>query len=421
MKKLILIFFVLLVVQKINAQDSSQVRISVRGTIKNVSEKGEYVSVISKDKERKTSTAFLYDRTSREIISIGEPDKDLMFAEYVKQFNYYIVILRGFESYEGYLGSPDIIKAIDVVTGNIAWENNANAGRYETSPDGTFLITKSPAEDDRKGSFVIINLIDGSKITLEEKIQNYRATWLTSNKVLITQNERKKILPEDRIKEYKNWGEELSARERKASNDFNNKKITKTEYENLENEFSNEFFKRTNEYLDLISKETKYITTSRILIYNIATKMVEKDKLLIDNSGNNIIIDYNEDPINIVNTDEDQNIYLNCRLDSKSDEENIYYFVKYDKDLSLRWKTEFLPLTTFYQYLLDQRPFYGFLLTDRELFVDPENGNIVSYEELKKKISDIPTITTLKKSGRSFYNNNSRIVVDPINNNIILK
>ncbi len=422
MKKIILIFLVLCCVQNVFAQqqDSFKVRISVPGTIKRVSEKGEFVSVISKDREKKIITAFLYDSTGKEIISIGEHEKDLMFAEYVKQFNYYIVILRGFESYEGYPETPDIIKAIDVTTGNVVWENNANAEHYEISPDGRFLVTKSPTEDDRKSSFVIINLLNGSKITPKENIQNYRAIWFDSNKVLIVCNEEKKIQPENHIREYENWREELRKKEKEALNDYNNKKIDKMTFENLEKEHSNEFFKKTNEYLDIISDETKYITTSRILIYNVITLTVEKEKLLSENS-NNLVISFNANPFNIINVDEEQNIYIYCRLASKPLDENIYFFVKYNKELSLLWKTELLPLTSLYRYLLGQKPFYGLLFNNSEVFVEPGNGNIVSYEELKEKFSDIPSIATLENSGTDFYNHHSKATVDYTNNYIIFK
>ncbi len=403
MKKLILFFLVLCYAQNVFAQNSVKVRISVPNTIANVSEKGDYISVCSLDRKENAMIAFLYDKSGKEVLKISHPRNDLiLFAEYAMLHNFYLVVFMGREGEYGHEQEDDLIRAININDGSTIWEAKSNAAHYEVSPDEKYLITKMPPEFERSGPFEIINLADGCKVSINLKLNSYRATFYGNDKVLLGYNKIVKLpLDENINQERLRWRRTLTDKEQKLEDEYEKGTISKIDYEKGKDAISAEFFKRNKEYSDLLAP--KYENAGiNIIIYNFIEDRIENEKLITGPNGEKYILDYYDGQVGSISSDSSGNIYCHC-VDYHSAEYPQNFFLRLDNMMNLQWTTKQFDKRGTAKYIIKNTPY--FVISDKEkpFFIEPLSGNFTPFEVLHNQYKDIPPLTEILKTSFVTY------------------
>jgi hypothetical protein len=393
------------------------------GVISDIKESGSYLSVKYYNKQRSMNTAVLYNTTGNEVLKIEDAKyRYIRLAEYIPTYNYYLVIFEGGEAYQDIPLEWDKIRAINIITGKTIWEAESNALYYEVSPDAKYVLTKSPTdeEDDRPCQFEVFSLQDGTKIAPSKRIGQYRATWLEEDKALLVTNETKELRPQYLIDEERVFEAEWLKKDKSKYSDYKNNKISKDEYTKFSKEALRERSKKLNEFSYRIHNETKNILTSKLMLFNITNKQMEYEKIITDEVNNNFAVNFINNKTAVLNVDKDKNVYVLGYLVNGKIEQSIHYFIKYDKNMNIQWKSTLLPLTKFFKYSLDQKPYYGFSANQQESFVEPVNGSVIPFAEVQKTFNETPSVSVLRKWS-TIYQSMQNFKMDLTNNGIVIK
>jgi hypothetical protein len=314
-----------------------------------------YSSIIIKRKNFPYHTLYLYDKNGNPVNDITLNKSSFVLARPIEELGYLVYIVRGWETGYGDVGSPDIIKAIDLQTGILIWESTANASLFEFSKDNKHILTKSVSMD-RKSALEVINIADGSKITIPSEYSC--AAFLDSNRLIFSRQNYQvtHTIQEESIKSPIIRIDDINEKIFLLKNNYHRGIISKDTLEYKIDLFEQE---KTNikaqvgtedPYLENIHRAksaqkiiTKNPSNISLIIYNYNREMIEEMKNIENIDGKEISI-RNHSSIGSINVDENNNVYLYASAREKNSNKYDHVLICLDRELNTKWN---LPLDTY--------------------------------------------------------------------------
>lgn len=423
-----ILFFIFIFRTLVFSEDIIQ--LNFEGNIIKAKSDGNYIGIITKRNIHPYYSAFLYDVKGKKLFEHSIEKSVFIKAEPIVSRDLFVIIQAGWPGGFGNKETPDQIQAFSIKTGNLLWQTTSSAADYETSPDGSYILTNGGLFE-RRSRCEYINTIDG-KIT-QLPVNYAAANWIDHERIIMALQEseenpewleeqkHKKILFEKR--------RAIEKRRDELNVDFKNAKITKIEYDKELVKNDNDLKKieeEINQYSGSIKsdsgrrvKRRKHAVkdirkAAKLLIYNIETKLIEKQAYIFDDKNNKITTtDFSRGVGGQkIHIDPDtKDIYFICDLEIVRDgkTEVIPSMVKIDNSLKTIWVR---------QNVVDVRKIYteqGYnfitLSGDNVESIDKKSGELKKIEQVKKD-SKIEINDSIQLNGKIHLIDNKTIKID---------
>lgn len=125
-------------------------------------------------------TIYVFNEFGHELLSKKIERSNLIQAFYVSETNL-IMVFAGAHSLEA---SIDQIVSLNPYKNSINWEVEDDAGEYSVSPQGNYIIKKTPPLNS-KGTFRVRNTLDGNIINLQLESIFYISEWINDKQFVI--------------------------------------------------------------------------------------------------------------------------------------------------------------------------------------------------------------------------------------------
>lgn len=241
----------------------------------------------------------------------------------------------------------DSIRAYDPNNGNIKWQTTSKGGFYILSPNKKYLSTSSDNSNEND-VFELIDLTDGTKLTLNNDLKGCYSNWLDDERLLIMCNRREyseeylkiKNVIDKLLTEYRKYREQCDVivrniKSKKMPKDEGMKEITKLNitFEGIADSIST--YEKKMERFDYSNKWTR--KTARLIIYNIKSRLFEKDELVNAEEGQAIIVgEPTTESMNAIQIDKNQNIYIWGKILNNKQSER--FLIKTTREGKMLWK-----------------------------------------------------------------------------------
>ncbi len=212
--------------------------------------------------------------------------------------------------------SFDDIIAYDLSTGEKLWTAHSIASRYETSPDQQYIIPVQPLFD-HPFNLEIIDLFDGSKLHLNIPFNEPSGVaWYDNDRIVLVYKQLKlsdEYLSSEQVKLRKKI--DNITQQRKQLLEYlkeGNVNVAKTKLKLKELYEEREILlNKENEIINSAKSPNKFkAAPSKLILFNIKSNNIEKEKELFDNFSNSFIINQAEGSFPVASVGKKKNIYL---------------------------------------------------------------------------------------------------------------
>jgi len=333
--KIIFITFLFLNQFVFTQNDEKMITFDNNENIKQVSTSENYFTVLTKLNKSRNHNLYLYSKSGNLVQQKSYKDYYILDA-YVSEPTKQFIIVKQNACDEG----EEKIIAYGLKNGEQLWETCINGGGFELSPNKDFLINRSP-DFEGKTLFEIVILKNGEKILSTKNYNNFHATWLDNERVVIIQPQSK-INPTR--KEWMNQRKEKSAVIYKKLDELNGTYekglLEKEEYTNQRKKLYRE---KRNLDRKIIGKRRiskaphKFIPkAAKLIIYNFKQDIIEIEKEIFSNDGKEIAVIAEDIGFNFVSVDKGSIIIYGFEIDNDLSKTDC--FIKVDLSGEPIWK-----------------------------------------------------------------------------------
>ncbi len=414
-KKLLLTFFVLLLVYKVKGQEKERIiSFGENEKIQEVTKTKSLISVNIHNKRTNKNTVQVFNNDGLEIFSKNGFEsyvKDIVVSE---ENNLIIIVNNPYKNQLLANKGKDEIRAYNIMTGELVWENYSSAKFYELSPDNSKIMTRGNPLDS-SSELEIIDVTSGEKILLSKKFSHLHTEWFDNDRIVIIQN--KWITNPEHKREIESINKKLE----KINNEltelglqYNKGIIAKDEYKQRRKGLIKEKYNSSqleSKYQDrfIIKNPITIPDRGTLYLYNIQNDVIELEKTLLLNNGYPFLIKENEDEFKNIYVDENKDIHLLGYSNSELANNHLIY-LKINRNGNEIYNIEIDEISS-YPYLkeiinLGKRYVLVFSKINGTSIIDSEVGTITKFENSDLKESFEKFITLNRGSQRIIIDSN---------------